>query len=160
MEAEEIIERLSLKPHPEGGWFRRTYESTKQLESTNGPRPMSTSITYLLSKGEVSRLHYLDADETWYFHDGKTVELHLFENNQYRCILLGSVLERSNFQQFTIPAGTIFGARTNERTIGGWSLMSCSVCPGFILRGFDWADISILKSRFRNYSRLIDQLSA
>ena len=100
---EEIIERFSLEPHPEGGWFRRTYESKEVLGSPHGFRPARTSILYMLKKGEVSRLHRLDADETWYFHQGAAMLLHLFSGDEYHSILLGNNSNHSDsFAQYTI----------------------------------------------------------
>ena len=89
--AEEIIDRFSLEPHPEGGWFRRTYESKELIESPNGFRPAGTSILYLLKKGEVSQLHRLDADETWYFHQGAPLHIHMFSSDDYHSILLVNI---------------------------------------------------------------------
>jgi len=158
--AEEIIDRFSLEPHPEGGWFRRTYESKEVLESPHGFRPAGTSILYMLKKGEVSRLHRLDADETWYFHQGAPLRVHLFSKDDYHSILLGNILDHSDsFAQYTIPAETIFGVTPCEHSKEPFSLVSCSVCPGFIDTGFSWPGLSVLQARFEKYSDLIEKLA-
>jgi predicted cupin superfamily sugar epimerase len=158
--AEEIIEALSLSPHPEGGWFRRTYESSRQIESACGIRPLGTSILYLLQKGEVSCLHKLDADETWYFHEGAPLDLHLFEDDKYQSLLLGNSAHGLNIHpQVTIPAGTIFGALPIASSNEPFSLVSCSVCPGFIADGFSWAQIPVLTQKFKKHSDIIVKLS-
>ena len=64
----KIIEHYELKPHPEGGWFKRTYSSQEKIKLARGERICGSSILYYLSKGEKSRLHFLDSDEAWYFH--------------------------------------------------------------------------------------------
>lgn len=158
--AEEIIEALSLSPHPEGGWFRRSYESSRQIESACGIRPLGTSILYLLQKGEVSSLHQLDADETWYFHEGAPLDLHLFGDHEYQTFLLGNSTHGLNIHpQVTIPAGTIFGALPIASSDASFSLVSCSVCPGFIDAGFSWAQIPALTQKFKKYSDIIEKLS-
>ena len=158
--AEQIIDRFSLEPHPEGGWFRRTYESKEVLESPHGFRPAGTSILYMLKKGEVSCLHSLDADETWYFHQGAPLRVHLFSQDDYHSILLGNISDHSDsLAQYTIPAETIFGVTPYEHSKEPFSLVSCSVCPGFIDAGFSWPESSALKARFEKYSDLIEKLA-
>jgi len=157
---EDIIVALSLSPHPEGGWYRRTYESIIQVDSLCGNRPCGTSILYLLQKGEVSCLHQLDADETWYFHEGAPLELHLFGKHKYQSLLLGSSNYGENSHlQITIPAGTIFGALPIASSDQLYSLASCSVCPGFIDLGFSWVQIPVLTQKFEKYSDIIEKLS-
>ncbi len=158
--AEAMIEALSLSPHPEGGWFRRSYESSRQIDSACGIRPLGTSILYLLQKGEVSSLHQLDADETWYFHEGAPLDLHLFGDHEYQSLLLGNSTHGLNIHpQVTIPAGTIFGALPIASSDESFSLVSCSVCPGFIDAGFSWAQIPALTQKFKKYSDIIEKLS-
>ena len=75
---ESIIEKYNLVPHPEGGWFKRTYTSSQVLNTARGERICGSSILYYLDKGEKSRLHFLDSDEVWYFHYGSSLRMHLF----------------------------------------------------------------------------------
>lgn len=158
--AEYIIKGLSLSPHPEGGYFRRTFESSHSTHSSEFSRPLGTSIYYLLKKGEVSRLHSLDADETWYFHQGATLDLHLFDRNQYHNVKLGRFAPSENcLVQFTVPAGTIFGAIPNRQSKETYSFVSCSVCPGFTKEGFFWPDIAELRTKFKAQHELLGKLS-
>ena len=157
---QEIIERFHLDPHPEGGWFRRTYESKELIESPNGFRPAGTSILYLLNRGEVSRLHSLDADETWYFHQGAPLLLHMFSKNDYHSVQLGDISSHSgSLAQYTIPAETIFGVTPCKHSNMPFSLVSCSVCPGYIDAGFSWPDPLVLSESFEKYSDLIEKLA-
>ena len=137
-----VIEELRLQPHKEGGWFRRTYESDQTVELYAGNRPLGTSILYLLKKREVSRLHYLKSDETWYFHYGNPVELHSFSGGEYESVQLGCRFGIGEFPQATLPAGTVFGA--NPIGSQEWSLVSCSVNPGFDDADFFWPDLEQL----------------
>lgn len=157
--AEEIIKRFSLQPHPEGGWYKRTYQSNLQVESFNGSRPVGSSILYLLKPGEVSRLHYLDADETWYFHQGNPLQLHLFSEDSYDSILLGNISQNVKFHaQYTVGAKIVFGVTPYGNSEESFSLVSCSVSPGFIKSGFSWPDICSLQAKFEKYSDLIEKL--
>ena len=156
--AEELIELLKLSSHPEGGWYRRTFESANLINSKHGQRPLSTTIQYLLKKGEFSRLHFLDADETWYFHEGAPLIIHLFNSNEYSSVVLGQCSSNPDFvAQFTIPAGTIFGAIPLKSAYEQFSLVSCSVSPGFMEDGFYWPDPEELRKNFNKQSELLEK---
>ncbi|MEL0098202.1 MAG: cupin domain-containing protein [Opitutae bacterium] len=157
---ENMINHFSMIPHPEGGWFRRSYQSHDQIDSPNGARPLMTSIFYLLEKEGISRLHLLDADETWYFHGGSPLQLHLFHETRYEACKLGNpIQDKDAHPQYTIPAGTIFGAISTPCLNEAFSFVSCSVSPGFIQTAFSWPNIPDLKRKFKNYSHLIEKLS-
>ena len=157
--AEKVIEELSLTPHPEGGWFRRTYESKSLINSSRGKRPASTSILYLLQRGEVSKLHFLDADELWYFHQGAPLSLHLFDQGEYSLINLGCDHAIGARYQVTIGAGTIFGGVPDPDSSHDWSLVSCSVSPGFLQAGFFWPDMKKMRKIYKNRGSLLAQLA-
>lgn len=158
--ADQVIEEFSLTPHPEGGWFRRTYESSISLKTIDGRRPFGTAIYYLLKKEELSHLHYLDADETWYFHYGAPIYLHLFREDDYSKLCLGNPIDHPESKpQITIPKGTIFGAIPDQKSNFLFSFLSCSVCPGFWNQGFAWPDVEKLKSKFKKYTELLEKLS-
>ena len=155
--AAAVIETLRLEPHKEGGWFRRTYESDRMIELSRGNRPCGSSILYLLKKDEVSRLHYLRSDETWYFHRGNPIELHSFSNGKYECAQLGCEVALGEVPQVTLPAGTVFGA--NPLGSEDWSLVSCSVCPGFDYADFFWPDAEQLVRDFPAQETVIRRLA-
>jgi len=156
--AEDVISELSLRPHPEGGWFKRTYTSGIEVESSNGIRPCSTSILYLLKRGEVSRLHYLDADETWYFHEGATLALHQFDRGNYQSVIIGNTQFSGALQQWTIRAGIIFGAVPDPAPPYDWSLVSCSVAPGYLAEGFFWPDCTEMRETYKKAQPILDLL--
>lgn len=155
--ADYLIEALRLSPHEEGGWFRRTYESEKSLQVDEGSRSLGTSILYLLKSQEVSRLHSLRSDETWYFHQGNPVRIHSFREGQYRLDLLGNSWANSEMPQRTLCSGTIFGADSSGDS--GFSLVSCSVTPGFDYADFSWPNVDQMLADYPLQEDLIRMLA-
>tara|TARA_Y100001968_G_C19413002_1_gene747412 strand:- start:176 stop:808 length:633 start_codon:yes stop_codon:yes gene_type:complete len=155
--AEEVRDKLGLEPHPEGGWFRRTYQSEECLHLERGTRFAGTSIYYLLSGEENSVLHCLKSDEIFYYHLGCGLTLHLFDEVGYAKKSLGPDLFNGEEQQIIIEAGTTFAAEPSSRS--SWCLISCSVCPGFEFEDFDWGDTHNLIMRFPEHEGLLDRLS-
>ncbi|MED5281889.1 MAG: cupin domain-containing protein, partial [Verrucomicrobiota bacterium] len=101
---------LSLVPHPEGGWYRRTYESRESVSLQRGERACSSSILYFLKTNERSCLHKLKSDEIWYFHWGSPVRIHQFNSGKYTQVVLGTDFDLQNKPQHILSAGTVFGA--------------------------------------------------
>ena len=157
MTAEEVREKLCLEPHPEGGWFRRTYQSEECLHLERGTRCAGTSIYYLLSGEEYSVLHRLKSDEILYYHAGCGLTVHLFGVSGYEKRRLGPGILQGEEPQMTIAAGTTFGAEPSN--LSAWCLISCSVCPGFEVEDFDWGDTSDLMQRFPEQRVLLRRLS-
>ena len=151
--AQHAIERLHLSPHPEGGWYRRTWASDLAAgggglapedagESSTGElRPLASLIYFLLPEGEASTWHKVDADEIWLWHGPAPLALELGghgpepEGKRAECHFLG-ISGDSCAAQLVIPAGTW------QRTLPGKgdSLVSCVVSPGFVYAGFELAD--------------------
>ena len=157
MTAEEVIEKLRLERHPEGGWYRRTFESSERMILERGERFASTSIYYLLSKGEYSSWHVLASDETWFFHEGCGLIVHLFGENGYEMRRLGVNLLAGEEPQLIIPAGTTFAAELPE--LGEWCLIGCTVCPGFDFEDFSFGDAEALLGAFPENCELIERLA-
>ena len=155
--AEFTIETLQLSPHEEGGWYRRTFESSHRMDLDAGERSGSSSILYLLKKDEFSRLHYLASDEIWYFHKGNPIELHSFHKGSYSRQMIGNSCLRSEVPQLLISAGTVFGAFPCGDY--EYSLVSCSVTPGFVYEDFFWPDIDELLRDFPANAELIRKLA-
>jgi uncharacterized protein len=131
--AAELISTLQLSPHPEGGYFRRIYESTKRTEVNGLERPTLTAIKYLLTAGVTSRWHRVDATEIWEWQEGSPLELSMFDpeaRTLSRAQLDTSA--RGGQQSQVVPAGVWQSARS----LGDYSLMDCSVSPGFVWKGF------------------------
>jgi predicted cupin superfamily sugar epimerase len=132
MTADEIIRALNLKPHPEGGHFRETF---RDAQATDG-RASSTAIYYLLRAGETSHWHRVDAAEVWHFYSGDPLELSLSPDGILtERHVLGLDLERGARMQIVVPAHVWQTARP----LGRYTLVGCTVAPGFEFKGFEMA---------------------
>jgi predicted cupin superfamily sugar epimerase len=135
--AEEIIRLLELEPHPEGGFYRRTFEDT----AAPGERPASTAIYYLLARGMTSHWHRIDAIEVWHYYAGAPIALSLSEDGiASETHRLGPDLVGGERPQVVVPTGWWQAAES----LGDWTLVGCTVAPGFRFEGFelappDWA---------------------
>jgi uncharacterized protein len=131
--ASALIERLQLKPHPEGGWFREIHRAREQVMTARGARSALTTIYYLLEQGQISRWHVVQSDEVWHFYAGAPLELLTYEpqSRALRPAVLGSA---SSAQEPVgiVPAGTWQAARS----LGLYSLVGCNVGPGFDFEDF------------------------
>ena len=133
MTAERIITELGLAPHPEGGWYRQTWVA----EAAPGERPAGTSILFLLKAGERSHWHRVDAAEIWHFHAGAPLRLSVAESaaGPPARHLLGPDVLSGQRPQFVVPAGHWQSAQST----GAYSLVGCTVSPGFRFEGFELA---------------------
>jgi predicted cupin superfamily sugar epimerase len=131
--AAAIIEKLGLRPHPEGGWFRETWRA----ESVSGVRASATAIHFLLEPHQRSHWHRVDAAELWFWHAGHRLTLSVAGPGPgpARCIVLGPDLLAGEEPQVLVPAGHWQAAEPG----GGWALVSCVVSPGFEFDGFELA---------------------
>jgi predicted cupin superfamily sugar epimerase len=134
MTAEEIKKFLNLEPHPEGGFYRRTYAASVALELPRGVRPASTAIYYLLEPETFSEMHQLDSDEIFHFYLGDPVEmLQLYADGRSAVFTLGPDLQAGQHVQLIVPTGVWQGTRLLGD--GKLALLGCTVTPGF-----DFAD--------------------
>jgi predicted cupin superfamily sugar epimerase len=127
--AEEIIAKLGLQPHPEGGWYRETWKGPDI-----GGRASGTAILFLLKAGERSHWHRVDADEIWLWHAGAPLVLSMGERAA-REVRLGPDVLGGEVVQAVVPAGWWQAAWP----LGEWVLVSCTVSPGFRFEGFELA---------------------
>lgn len=127
---EWLIEALGLAPHPEGGWFRRTWEAAAGA----GERPASSAIYYLLLEGEVSARHRIDATELWHFYDGDPLELvRERPGRPPDRTVLGCDVAQGQRPQAVVEAGVWQWARP----LGRYSLVGATVTPAFTFEGFE-----------------------
>lgn len=130
--AAEVITRLGLVPHPEGGHFRETFRDTA---TTPDGRALSTAIYFLLAAGERSHWHRIDAVETWHYYAGDLLLLSIVEGGAQRDITLGGDLATGKIPQASVP----LRAWQAARCLGAWTLVGCTVAPGFEFSGFELA---------------------
>lgn len=132
--ADEIIARLKLEPHPEGGHYRQTFRAGPFEQGQ--PRGASTAIYYLLKAGEVGHWHRVDADEVWHFYAGAPLELSMSDDGKnVRHIQLGIDLAIGEEPQAVVPRNVWQAARS----LGNWSLVGCTVAPAFEFSRFELA---------------------
>jgi predicted cupin superfamily sugar epimerase len=131
MNADDVIRLLALKPHPEGGYFRETFRDGAGSDG----RSRSTAIYYLLKAGEVSRWHRVDAVEVWHWYAGAPLELKIHDGSRLQTVVLGSDLIKGQVPQAIVPLGQWQSARS----LGAYSLIGCTVAPGFEFSGFELA---------------------
>lgn len=132
MDAREVIERLGLAPHPEGGWYRETWRDLP----ADGGRGAGSAIYFLLDEHERSRWHRVDAAEAWHHYAGAPIELAIAEGDDHAVVVLGSALDGDAEPQAVVPARAWQAARP----VGGWALVGCTVSPAFDFSGFELAD--------------------
>lgn len=131
LSADDVIALLELEPHREGGYFRRTYEG----EDRDG-RPSSTAVYYLLPAGELSHWHRIDAPEIWHYYAGGPLALTISENGHDATALrLGPNLTGVERPQAVVPAN----AWQTAESLGRWTLVGCTVSPGFLWETFELA---------------------
>ena len=127
--AEEIIRHLDLKPHPEGGFYRETWRESR----TDGQRAAGTAIYFLLPGGVENRWHRVDAAEIWHFYAGAPLELSIERaGGSVEKRVLGTALFDGEEPQLEVPAG----AWQRARSLGPWTLVGCTVSPGFLFEKF------------------------
>jgi len=153
----EVIALLDLQPHPEGGHFRETYRSDRIIETPFGRRSASTAILYLLTGGEFSAFHRVRSDELFHFYAGDPAELVLLDENGPRTVTLGSDIAAGQQPQFLVPGGTWQAVRLTDGAT--WSLMGCTVAPGFEFEDFELARRDELTATFPAQAGLIEQLT-
>jgi len=130
--AEEIIRLLELEPHPEGGFYRRTFEDSVAADG----RPASTAIYYLLARGMSSHWHRIDAVEAWHYYAGAPIALSLSADGvASETHRLGPDLGAGERPQVVVPTGWWQAAVS----LGDWTLVGCTVAPGFRFEGFELA---------------------
>ena len=132
--AQEVAALLALEPHPEGGWFRETFRD----DQTADGRAASTAIYYMLAEGQRSHWHRVkDAAEVWHFHAGSPLELSIapYAGGPPEVVALGADLAAGQRPQAVVRSGDWQSARS----LGAWTLVGCTVAPGFEFSAFEMA---------------------
>jgi predicted cupin superfamily sugar epimerase len=131
MNAADVIRLLDLKPHPEGGHFRETFRDPRCVDG----RSVSTAIYFLLARGERSHWHRVDAAEIWHWYAGAPLLLRVGGGAGTSTLRLGTDFAVGERPQAVIPAGIWQSAES----LGDWTLVGCTVAPGFEFSGFELA---------------------
>jgi predicted cupin superfamily sugar epimerase len=162
--AEKIANKLDLEPHPEGGYFKETYRSSGLISENNlgnefsGERNYATCIYFLLTSNTFSAFHRIKQDEIWHFYKGAPIKLHIISaEGHYNYIIIGNNLDQGEVPQYVVNAKDWFAAEVigNET----YTLLGCTVSPGFDFKDFELAERDLLISKFPKHKTLINKLT-
>lgn len=131
MDARSLIETLNLAPHPEGGWFVETWRH----DAGPGARAAGTAIYFLLERGQRSRWHRVDSTEIWHHYAGSPLRLSIAADDRVSHLELGADLSAGQRPQAIVPPRAWQAAES----LGDWTLVGCTVSPGFEFAGFEMA---------------------
>jgi predicted cupin superfamily sugar epimerase len=138
--AAQLIRLLGLNPHPEGGHYRETFRDARCVDG----RSVSTAIYFLLAAGEASTWHRLDATEVWHWYAGDALGVTTSDDaGATTTMRVGPDIAGGERPQLIVPAGTWQSARS----LGAWSLVGCTVAPGFEFSGFEMAPPALAPRR-------------
>jgi predicted cupin superfamily sugar epimerase len=158
------IERLQLRRHPEGGYFRETYRAQEAVARAHlparftGDRALSTAIYFLLEADDFSALHTLKQDEGWHFYEGSSLLIHVIDaGGRHSEVRLGRDISRGEEPQAVVRAGWVFGAVVAEPNT--YALVGCTAAPGFDFADFAMPSREELCRRHPQHAALIERLT-
>ena len=161
---EDLVSRLNLQPHPEGGYFREVYRSEGLIprhalnNDYPGDRNYCTSIYFLLTSENFSAFHRIRQDEIWHFYAGAPLYIHVIdESGRYTGHELGPEVTTGQQPQLVVPAGSWFGSSVKDED--GFTLVGCTVAPGFDFEDFELADRNALVLAYPQHAGVIQQLT-
>ncbi len=161
-EVSYYVDRLQLQPHPEGGYFSETYRAGERIAQPHlparfpGDRAFSTAIYFLLEAGQFSAFHRIRSDEVWHFYAGQPLHIYVIPpDGSLEIIRLGDDLEDSVFQA-VVRAGCWFASQPASAT--GFSLVGCTVAPGFDFEDFEMASYAGISQLFPQHDAVIRAL--
>lgn len=163
MDAQQLIDKLGLLPHPEGGFFKETYRSEENIavdalpDRFGADRQFSTAIYFLLMDHNFSALHRIKSDEVWHFYTGSPIVVtEINSEGVLTRTTLGSYVDKGQVFQHTVPAGSWFGSEVLGRS--GFALVGCTVAPGFDMEDFEMADADEMLKLYPQHSEIINTL--
>jgi predicted cupin superfamily sugar epimerase len=161
-DADYWIEKLGLQKHPEGGYFKETYRSNEIILKQalparfNGDRVFSTCIYFLLNKKEFAAFHVIQQDEVWHFYEGSSLTIHIIDpKGDYSTVKLGRDIENGESLQAVVRAGCWFAAAVDNKE--AFSLVGCTVAPGFDFADFKIADRKKLVDLYPEHKDIIEK---
>lgn len=163
MDYKQIVEKLGLLPHPEGGFYKEEYRSKgiipkNSLTSFDGDRNYCTSIYFLLTSENFSGFHRIKQDEIWHFYQGSPLYIHVIdENGNYHKHTLGMDLTKNEFPQYTVPANCWFASSVVNKN--DYSFVGCTVAPGFDFNDFELANRTSLIEEYPQHQNIITELT-
>jgi hypothetical protein len=152
------IDKLKLQEHPEGGYFIETFRSRRiiNLNNYDGNRSTCTSIYYLLLGDQFSAFHRMISDEIWHFYAGSSLTLYIIHSNGLLDeIRMGQNLDNNEIFQHVVESGCWFAAIVNNPS--SYSLLGCTVSPGFDYRDWELANIDVLLNIYPQHKSIIEK---
>lgn len=161
---QQLIDHLHLLPHPEGGYYIETYRSKGFISKAqlpnqfNGNRNFSTAIYFLIPGGQFSAFHVINSDELWHFYEGVSLYIYMIhQNGKLEIIRLGKNIEEGEVFQAVVPAGCWFASKSV--TEDAYSLVGCTVAPGFDFADFTLAERKDLIALYPQHEKIITELT-
>ncbi len=161
---QELVEQLELTEHPEGGFYKETYRSAGSIPQDvlgdifTGERNYSTGIYFLLTTGNFSAFHRIRQDEMWHFYEGDPLIIHMIDQaGKYSTQEIGLNLHRNQLPQFVVPKNIWFASEVLEN--GTYSLVGCTVSPGFDFEDFELAKRDQFINNFPQHEEIIQRLT-
>jgi len=163
MNFQQIIDKLQLNKHPEGGYFKETYRSEEYVKKEDlpdryrGKRNFYTSIYFMLTKNDISKFHRIKSDEIWHFYQGDPLDIFVIrENGVLDVRKLGNYLLNGESPQILIEKNHWFAAKISG---SNYSLLGCSVSPGFEFEDFELAERGELIQQYPHLKETITRLT-
>ncbi len=153
-EATWWIKKLGLQRHPEGGYFKETYQSdlTLDIAGYQGSRHITTAIYYMLVGNEFSAFHRIKSDETWNHYAGGSLTIYAISDDKLSKVKIGK--GKGEVPQFTIKANTWFAASLDDKS---YCLLGCTVSPGFDYRDWELGKRDKLVSMYPQHKKIIER---
>lgn len=149
------IDHLQLTPHPEGGYYRRIYESKHPIQTDNGKRHSATAIQFLLTSGDFSAWHRIKSDELWFYQQGCPLVIRSINSaGELSETYLGAEHELT----VCVSANTWFCSEPITAKPSDYSLVSCMVTPGFDFADFEMGKKEQLAAHYPKHTALINRL--
>tara|TARA_R110000787_G_scaffold29800_1_gene80604 strand:- start:8465 stop:8962 length:498 start_codon:yes stop_codon:yes gene_type:complete len=162
--SQEIIKKLNLKEHPEGGYFSETYRSSEMISNDqlgvaySGDRNHSTCIYFMLTSEKFSAFHKINQDEIWHYYKGVPLKLHIIsKEGNYSYVMIGNNFDINEIPQYVVKGGDWFAAEVLEKN--SYTLVGCSVSPGFDFADFVLPKREELITLFPKHSEIITKLT-
>jgi hypothetical protein len=163
MTSQFFVEKFKMQLHPEGGWFKETYRSDEVILGEHLPnrfgdaRNFSTAIYFLLEGKQFSAFHRIKSDELWHFYYGTPLYVYVIDKTgELQIIKLGNNPEKGETFQAVVKAGCWFASKPADEN--GFSLVGCTVAPGFDFADFEMADRNQLLQQYPHLTEMIWQL--
>jgi uncharacterized protein len=163
MDADGIKNKYCMNSHPEGGYYVETFRSDVIIDvirpetGETVKRPASTAILFMMTPGNVSRLHRIKSDEIWHFYLGGSITVVEVDESGARTTVIGNDIEKGELVQYCVKANTWFGSYLNEGA--DFSLVGCTVAPGFDFEDFELASRVKMLEDYPSAGTLVEKLT-